>query len=170
MKDRSRNQERMLLPQALQTAGITIPIRNGKIPHRKILQASKGYGDLVDAYRQKVLSQNTRTIRLLGKKCSAKILNTLLGYEVQASYKRIQCPDLVTARYLRLFSELGCHSIQLPFDLTLTAQLVPEFEALVDAITKQIRELFPGDSAIQRYVIRQVYGIIRQQLRAREPA
>jgi len=170
MKDRSLNQERMRLPQALQTAGITIPIRDGKIPHRKILQASKGHGDLVDAYRQKVLSQNTRTIRLLGKKCSAKILNTLLGYEVQAAYKRIQCPDLVTARYLRLFSELGCHSIQLPFDPTLTAQLVPEFEALVDALTKQIREFFPEDFAIQRYVIRQVYGIIRQQLHSREPA
>jgi hypothetical protein len=137
-----------------------------RIPHREILQASQDYAGLIDAYRQKVLSQKTRTVRLLGRKCSAKIITTLLGYEVQASYKRIQCPDLVTARYIRLFSELGCHSIQLPYDPTLTAQLAPEFEAQVDHITKRIGGLFPGDAAMQGYAIRMGYGIIRQQLRA----
>ncbi len=165
MKARSRNTYRENLPEVIQTAGATIAIRGRKIPHQEILRASKDYADLTDTYRQKVLSQKTRNIRLLGRKCSATIINTLLGYEVKASYKRIQCPDLVTARYLRLFSELGCHSIQLPYDPTLTAQLIPEFEALVNNITGRIVELFPNDPAIQQYVIRQVFGIIRRQLR-----
>jgi hypothetical protein len=162
MNNPSRNEHH----ENLQTAGRNLTIRNGKIPHQEILHASRDYADLVDTYRGKVLSQKTRTIRLLGRKSSAKIINTLLGYEVQASYKRIQCPDLVTARYLKLFSGLGCHSIQLPYDPTLTAQLIPELEAMVDNITRHIRELFPGDPPMQHYVIRKVYGIIRQRLRA----
>jgi len=165
MKNRSRDEHGENLPKVLQTAGVTITARNQKIPLYEILQASKDYTDLLDVYRQKVLSQKTRTIRLLGRKSPAKIINTLLGYEVQASYKRIQCPDLVTARYLRLFSELGCHSIQLPYDPTLTAQLIPELEAMVAGIKKRICELFPRDFAIQRYAIRRAYGIVRQKLR-----
>jgi hypothetical protein len=166
MKNRRQKKHRANLPEVIQTSGMTIAIRNQKIPLQEIHRSLKHCVDLVDAYNQRVLSQKTRTIRLLGRKCSAKILNTLLGFEVQASYKRIQCPDLVTARYLRLFSELGCHSIRLPYDPTLTAQLIPEFEAMVDAIRKQIGELFPRDSATKHYVVRKVYGKIRQQLRA----
>jgi hypothetical protein len=152
------------LPQFLQTDKGPIPICNGRIPLCKILEASKSATDLVNAYRNKVIAQNTRTIRLLGKKSPAKILHTLLGYEVQASYKRIQCPDLVTARYLKLFTELGCHSIKLPFDPTLTAALIPEFEAMVDRITKQVSEFFPQDVTLQHYVVRNLFRIIRQQL------
>jgi len=135
-----------------------------KIQHREILQASKNYAALVDGYRNEVMTQKTRTIRLLGRKCSARIIHTLLGYEVQASYKRIQCPDLVTARYLRLFSELGCHSIKLPYDPTLTERLIPVFEATVNSLKEQIRALFPQASSTQQYVIRTIYGITRQQI------
>ncbi len=135
-----------------------------KIQHLEILQASKSYAGLVECYRDEVLSQKTRTIRLLGRKNSARIIHTLLGYEVQASYKRIQCPDLVTARYLRLFSELGCHSIKLPYDPTLTERLIPVFEATINGLKEEIRRLFPKDSATQQYVIRKTYGIIRQQI------
>jgi hypothetical protein len=135
-----------------------------KIPCREILQESRSHSDLIQAYRDKVLSQKTRTIRLLGRKSSARILHTLLGYEVQASYKRIQCPDLVTARYLRLFSELGCHSINLPYDPTLTEQLIPGFEATVGSVKQRISELFPGDLSTQLYAIRRVYESIRRQL------
>jgi hypothetical protein len=139
---------------------------NSKIQHCEILEASKNYADLISGYRDKVLTQHTRTIRLLGRKSSAKIIHTLLGFEVQASYKRIQCPDFVTARYIRLFSELGCHSIKLPYDPTLTEKLIPGFEATIDGIKKSIGEIFPHDSSIQQYVIRRVYGIIRRQLAA----
>ncbi len=165
MKSRKRKRNRGNLPEVVQTAEITIPIRNQRIPLQEIQRSLKGCADLVDSYQQKVLSQKTRTIRLLGRKCSAKILNTLLGYEVQAYYKRIQCPDLVTARYIKLFSELGCRSIQLPYDPTLTAELISEFETKVMSITEQIRLLFPHDPAIQQYVEQRLFRSIRQQLR-----
>jgi hypothetical protein len=139
---------------------------NRKIQHIQRLQSSDKYSSLIEAYKTQVLTQKTRTIRLLGRKSSAKIIHTLLGFEVQASYKRIQCPDLVTARYLRLFSELGCHSIKLPYDPTLTEKLIPEFEAAVDGMNQAIRDLFTQDVAMQRNVTRRVYATIRRHLAA----
>lgn len=168
MKRRKRSPYRTNLPDALHVADAVIPVRDQRIPHKEILQALRNYGtlsgDLVGIYRREVLPQATRTIRLLGKKCKAVILHTLLGYEVQASYKRIHCPDLVTARYIRLFSELGCHSIRLPYDPTVTARLIPEMEAAAEGIQKAVEGLFPADPGVQRYVIRRIYGIIRREL------
>jgi hypothetical protein len=166
LKIHNRIKNQTDLPEFLEIEGTTLAICNGKIPHQEILRSFPRFAHLLDTYRQKILSQKTRTIRLLGKKSSAKILHTLLGYEVQASYKRIQCPDLVTARYIRLFSELGCHTVHLPYDPTLTAELIPEFEATVNDFTHQIRTLFPGDASRQHYVIRRVFEIIRSRLRA----
>jgi hypothetical protein len=131
---------------------------------KRIIEAARVYPDLIGVYREKVLPQKTRTLRLLGRKNPAKIIHTLLGYEVQASYKRIQCPDLVTARYLRLFSELGCHSIKLPYDPTVTEVLIPGFEATVDRIKEKIQELFPRDLSAQLYATQRVYAFVRRGL------
>ncbi len=123
-----------------------------------------GDQSLVDLYRQRVLTKKTRTLRLLGRKCQARIIHTLLGFEVQAGYKRIQCPDMVTARYLKLFSELGCHSIKLPYDPTLTAQLIPQFESMLQALALQISQRFPGNASLQRRVLRNIYAILRRRI------
>lgn len=138
--------------------------RRPKISHRKILESSRG-SRLVSDYLDEVLSRKTRLIQLLGRKTSARIITTLLGFELQASYKRIQCPDLVTARYLKIFSELGCRSIHLPYDPTVTARLVPEFENSVDNIDRKVRELFPGEDRLQKYVVQKIYAIVRRQLK-----
>jgi hypothetical protein len=166
MTERKPGKASSIVSKGIQTSGGLITIRNAKIPHLQIFQALSNHADLVNAYKENVLPQKTRTIRLLGRKSPARIIHTLLGYEVKASYKRIQCPDLVTARYLKLFTELGCHSIKLPYDPTLTAQLIPEFERIVEDITAQIRELFPQDPKLQLYVIRRIYRILRMQLRS----
>lgn len=169
MKKRKRKSYRDRLPEALRLADTVIPLRGRKIPHAEILRAIQKRagpsGDLVEIYRENVLPQNTRTMRLLGKKSTATIIHTLLGYEVQAGYKRIHCPDLVTARYLRLFSGIGCHSIKLPYDPTVTARWIPAMEAAMEQIHKSVRELFPADPAVQRYVIQNIYAILRRRLR-----
>ncbi len=177
MKDSARKNHhthinQMELPgvTALQISGKTITVRNRKIPHREILKVLQSGNDsslsLVETYRKKVLPNKTRTIRLLGRKCSATIIHTLLGYEVQACQKRIHCPDLVTARYLKLFSELGCHSIKLPYDPTVTADLIAGLEASMQRISDGLSKLFPGDRKLQHYVVQRVYAIIRKQLQA----
>jgi len=145
-------------------------INNGKnILHLKILRKSQNkpeyMGGIVEIYRRDVLTQKTRTVRLLGIKSTAKIIESLLGYEVQARHKRIQCPDLVTARYLKLFSQLGCRNIRLPYDPTLTARLIPVMESALESISDTVAEIFPNDPDCRQYTIRMIYAIVREELR-----
>jgi hypothetical protein len=132
--------------------------------HQDMLNASEEFSCFIETYRNEILPHKTRTIPLLGRKNASKIIHTLLGYEVQASFKRIQCPDLVTARYIRLFSELGFHSIKLPYDPTMTARFIPIFEASLDGIRNHIRERYPQDIHTQNYITRKIYGIIRNRI------
>ncbi len=140
-----------------------------RIPHTEILKALQdpalGIANLVDTYRRFVLPIKTRNIHLLGRKFPAQIIETLLGYEVKASYKRIHCPDMVTARYIKLFTELGCHSIRLPYDPTITANLIPQFEHSVTKILSGVRDIYPKNHPLQRYVILNVFRILRDQLK-----
>ncbi len=142
---------------------------SNKVMHRKIFQASQEAADLngglVEIYRTEVVTQKTRTVRLLGVKCAAKIIQTLLGYEVQAMHKRIQCPDLVTARYLKLFSELGCHSIRIPYDPTVTARLIPIMESAFQSIMDTVARIFPKDLKRRQYVVRKIFAVVRNELR-----
>lgn len=159
------------LPGAIRLESKTGELNPGKrmIPHRTILKEISSRPDagrsIPEIYRQDVLPTKTRTIPLLGRKTSAKIIHSLLGYEVQASYKRIHCPDLVTARYIRLFTELGCRRIRLPYDPTITEKLLPELESAQERLIRGIRGYFPGDRTLQGYVIRQVCSVVRSQLR-----
>ncbi|MBN2339436.1 MAG: hypothetical protein JXP48_12950 [Acidobacteria bacterium] len=137
-----------------------------RIPHLEILDDSPDAARIVQLYAGEVLAGRTRTLRLLGRKHSARILHTLLGYEVQSSYKRIQCPDLVTARYVRLFSELGFGSIHLPYDPTVTARVIPQLEAAVLNLERRVRALFSGDPKLAPYVLRRVYALLRRRIRA----
>lgn len=150
--------------------GRRAPRRDSRIHHVQILEALQGTKpgspSIVSLYQEQVLPGKTRTIQLLGRKGPAFIMNTLLGYEVQAGYKRIQCPDLVTARYLKLFSELGCRSVKLPYDPTVTAALIPQMEAAVEATRSGIREIFPRNHTLQLYVLRKVFCHLRARLTA----
>ena len=143
---------------------------NQMVMHRKILEASQDApefnGGLIGIYVNEILPHKTRTIGLLGRKCSAVIIQTLLGYEVKARHKRIHCPDLVTARYLKLFSELGCRSIRLPYDPTLTARLIPVLETAYQSITATVQRIFRQDPGRRQYVIRKIYAIVRDKLRS----
>jgi hypothetical protein len=142
--------------------------RKSKIRHKQILSvfqdASTGGRNIAEIYRLEVLPVKTRTIQLLGRKCPARIINTLLGFEVQASYKRVPCPDLVTARYLKLFMELGCRSIKLPYDPTVTDRLIPELELAMNRLSAGVRNLFPAERSLQVYVLRRIYSHLRSQL------
>jgi len=142
---------------------------NNKVMHRRILNTSQSapelHGGILEIFRREVLPQKTRTVRLVGIKSAAVIIQTLLGYEVQARHKRIHCPDLVTARYLKLFSELGCRLIRLPYDPTVTARLIPTLEMSHQRIKDTVAEIFPDESKRRQYVIQKIYTIVRNELR-----
>lgn len=138
-------------------------IAHGQILGRILRTTDNGRG-IAEIYRDEVLSVQTRSIRLLGQKCTAKIIHTLLGYEVKATYKRIHCPDHATACYLKLFTELGCGRIRIPYDPTITARLIPELEAVQGRLSRGVRELFPQNRTLQLYVLRKIYAILRRQI------
>jgi hypothetical protein len=172
MAPKQKRELQLLLPGVLvlEAGGKKIEMGSRRIPHSRILKALLAGSDagrsIVEIYRIEVLPVKTRTIHLLGRKCPATIIHTLLGFEVQACYKRIHCPDLVTARYLRLFTELGCRRIRLPYDPTITGRLIPELEATQERLSEGVRQLFPRNHALQAYVLRRIYTLIRPQLRS----
>ncbi len=118
---------------------------------------------LIAIYRDQVLPLKTRRVTLLGRKCQAVLMRTFLGYELQLGRKRITCPDLITARFLRVFAELGVKIIEIPYDPTRTALMLPELEESFANIKQVIEEEVGGETDSKRRVQR-VYGKIRAGL------
>jgi hypothetical protein len=75
---------------------------------------------LPSLYQNSVRSQRTRAYHLdiAARENRPEILHTLLGVELKVGNKRFACPDLPTARYLRVFARLGCTDFAVPYDIT----------------------------------------------------
>jgi hypothetical protein len=119
--------------------------------------------EIVEVYRQRVLRERTRQVRLYGRKCSPRLLRTFLGIELQMGGKRITCPDLTTARYLKIFGELGLKQVRIPYDPTVTAQLLPVLEASHQRIKDRL-ERDASDEAERRRSEVRIFRRIRRQL------
>ena len=91
-------------------------------------------------YGEEVLSGRTRVVSLPGRKCEPRILNTFLGFELQVAQKRITCPDMTTARYLRIFAEVGMPSVRTPYDPTLTTCVLPQLEQALRKVKNLLLE------------------------------
>jgi hypothetical protein len=85
---------------------------------------------IADIYREKVRPQRTRSVQLglPEKENEPEILHTLLGIELKVGKKRIACPDLATARYLRVFARIGCREVAVPYDITKISVVADELE------------------------------------------
>ncbi len=165
--------QQMSLPGAEGQSPSTAEVQKSgrRIPHMVILRTlqdpAHGVADIAETYRRRVLPIQTRNIRLLGRKAPARIIETLLGYEVQAYYKRIQCPDMVTARYIKLFTEIGCRAVRLPYDPTVTAALIPDLERSLAKLVAGVRDIYPKDRRLQLYVLQRMFGHLRRQMNAK---
>ena len=114
-------------------------------------------------YAQEVLSRPTRVVSLPGRKCQPQIVDTFLGYELKALRKRITCPDMSTARYLRIFAEIGMKQVKLPYDPSRVQLLATGLEHSLDRIKEHLLERdldTPGHAA----ALRRVYARIRRRL------
>ena len=105
-----------------------------------------------------------RTVRLLGRKCRPELMYTFLGYEVKLGALRVTCPDLITAHYVSLFGRLGLESVQIPYDPTVTARILPLLEDSAGKIDELIETGSMEPAARQRRCQR-VYAKIRSELR-----
>ena len=81
-------------------------------------------------YESRVRSDRTRSydLQIPKKENTAEIQYTLLGIELKVGRRRFACPDLATARYLRVFSRLGCPSFAVPYDITRISPIADELE------------------------------------------
>jgi len=115
-------------------------------------------------YKDEVLSGRTRVVSLPGRKCEPRILNTFLGFELQVARKRITCPDMSTARYLRIFAEVGMPSVRAPYDPTLTTCVLPQLEQAL----KRIKDLLSEEDLNRKQhqsKLRNIYRKIRDTLK-----
>ena len=82
-------------------------------------------------YRERVLAIRTRSHQLPAapKNGAVEIQHTLLGIELKAGRRRILCPDLATARYLRVFARAGLSEVAVPYDITKISRLADELES-----------------------------------------
>jgi len=87
-------------------------------------------GSLPEIYKQKVRSQRTRSIRIdvPTRENLAEIQYTLLGIELKVGKRRFACPDLATARYMRVFARLGCVAFAIPYDISRISGIADELE------------------------------------------
>ena len=85
---------------------------------------------LATIYSQKIRTIRTRSCSLdiPERENEAQILHTLLGIELQIGRRRFACPDLPTARYMRVFARLGCREFAVPYDITKISTLADELE------------------------------------------
>ncbi len=112
------------------------------------LKVSLGKEWLPELYREKVRSQRTRAYRLdvPPRENAADIQYTLLGIDLKIGKRRFACPDLATARYIRLFARLGCGEFALPYDITGISAIADELEVAWQKTLLLIDEATSGKS------------------------
>jgi hypothetical protein len=118
-------------------------------------------------YREKVRTQRTRAFRLNiePREHKVDIHHTLLGIELKVGNKRINCPDLSTARYLQVFARFGCDEIAIPYDITKISTLADELESSWQRIILIFEEQTGEKNASGRGKIRaNLLKEIRQEL------
>lgn len=112
------------------------------------IAASMGNDWLPTVYEEKVRSLRTRSyeFEVPQKENTAEIQHTLLGIELKAGKHRMACPDLSTARYLRVFARLGCKSVAVPYDVSVIPGLADELESSWQRTLLRISERMKGES------------------------
>ena len=120
------------------SAAVTQPVDNGRGP--RAAPADKLVARLRDEmgeewpprlYRERVMTLRTRAHQLPAapRPSAVEIQHTLLGIELKAGRRRMLCPDLATARYLRVFARAGLKMVAVPYDITKISRLADELES-----------------------------------------
>ena len=81
-------------------------------------------------YDAKIRPMRTRSFEcpIPERENQPEILHTLLGIELKIGRARFSCPDLSTARYLSVFTRVGCRKVAVPYDITLLSGIADELE------------------------------------------
>ncbi len=139
------------------------------------VRAELGDDWIPSIYRDRIRTQRTRSqvIAVPERENAADIQYTLLGIELKVGRRRFACPDLATARYLRVFARVGCGAFAVPYDITRISPAADDLEVswqrmlllferntqggparssaqlrarLVRAVRGELNEIGPGDT------------------------
>jgi len=77
------------------------------------------------------------------------------------------CPDMSTARYLKIFAEIGMPSVRAPYDPTLTTGVLPQLEQSLRKIKDFLLEE-NLDRKQHQSKLRTIYRNIRENLKMAE--
>ena len=113
---------------------------------------------IADVYQDKVRSQRTRSFHLdiPEHENAPEILHTLLGIELKVGRRRFACPDLATARYLRVFARLGVREIAVPYDITRISVIADELETAWQKMLLLLKEQDPGSGRARSALVRKL--------------
>jgi len=120
-------------------------------------------------YREKVRTQRTRSFHLNipAKENDPEILHTLLGIELKVGNRRFSCPELPTARYLRIFARIGCADFAVPYDISkisfIADQLDTAWHRMILVLEKELKGLQASAAGRARSALmREIRGEIDQ--------
>lgn len=115
------------------------------------IRESLGDNWLPAIYEAKVRSGRTRShhLDIPAKANRAEIQYTLLGIELKVGKKRFACPDLATARYMRIFARIGCRDFALPYDISEISGIADELELSWQRSLVLIAEQHRGQSTME---------------------
>lgn len=99
-------------------------------------------------YRDRIRSQRTRSVTLdiPSRENVAVIQYTLLGIELKVGRQRFACPDLATARYMRVFARFGCRDFAIPYDITKISAAADDLETSWQQVILRLEEYFGARS------------------------
>lgn len=94
------------------------------------IKAALGGDWLPEIYEKRVRSGRTRAyeLEIAARENRAEIQYTLLGIELKVGRRRLACPDLATARYLRVFARIGVCEFAIPYDISQISAIADELE------------------------------------------
>lgn len=126
------------------------------------LKESVGEKWIPDIYREKIRVLRTRAylLDIPSRENEAEILHTLLGVELKVGRKRLSCPDLSTARYLRIFARLGVNEIAVPYDISKIAAFADELESGWQYTLLLLEERYAAQKRMRGTVIK----LMRQEI------
>lgn len=101
-------------------------------------------------YRDRIRTQRTRsmTLDIPARENRADIQYTLLGIELKVGRKRFSCPDLSTARYIRVFARLGVKEFAIIYDITRISTAADELETSWQRLSLTLDDYFRGRSDV----------------------
>ena len=123
---------------------------------------------LPSIYSRKVRAGRTRAVSLdvPERENAAGIEYTLLGIELKVGKRRFSCPDLASARYMRVFARIGCRDFAMPYDITQISGLADEFETSYQRTLLLVDEKARRKTDRSRSLARsKVISAIRDELR-----